>query len=96
MMVALVEGDCEMNVLRTLVQRDRGKVVKCIDMKGKSHIVRLDGFEDTIRRQFALGGRSFVVLMDGDVTFAPYNSLEEERREMQRRASASPPSPTRN
>lgn len=41
MIVALVEGDCEMNVLRTLVQRDRGKVVKCIDMKGKSHIVRL-------------------------------------------------------
>lgn len=74
MIVALVEGDCEMNVLRTLVQRDLGKLVKCIDMKGKSNIVRIsDGFEETVRRQvFSFGERTFVVLMDADVTSAPY------------------------
>ncbi len=77
MIVALVEGDCEMNVLRTLVQRDLGKLVKCIDMKGKSNIVRIsDGFEETVRRQvFSFGERTFVVLMDADVTSAPYESL---------------------
>jgi len=56
-------------------------------MKGKSNIVRkARGFEDTVRRQHALGGQSFIILMDGDVTSAPYQSLEEERRDMQQRA----------
>lgn len=88
MIVALVEGDCEMNVLSTLIQRDQREPLRCIDMKGKSHIVRIDGFEKTIRRQVALGGLSFIVLMDGDVTFAPYNSIDEEQRDMQRRVKA--------
>jgi hypothetical protein len=58
-------------------------------MGGKSNMIRkARGFEDTIRRQYALGGRSFIVLMDGDVTSAPYHSLEEERRDMRRRAQA--------
>ncbi len=77
MTVVLVEGPGDKRSLPILVQHERGATpVRCVDMKGKSNIVRdRRGFEDTIRRQHALGERSFIVLMDGDVTFAPYQSL---------------------
>ena len=88
MSVVLAEGDTEKNILPILGRRAHGELfIKCIDLKGKSNIVRLrDGFEDTVRRQVALGERSFVVLLDGDVTSAPYTTIEEEQREMARRA----------
>jgi hypothetical protein len=81
MIFVLVEGPGDKRALPILVQRDgKDTQIRPIDMKGKSNIVRRNrGFEDTVRRQHALGGRSFVVLMDGDVTSAPYQSLDEER-----------------
>ena len=90
MIVVLVEGPGDQRAVPVLVQRERGMaVVRCINMNGKSNIVRnRRGFEDTVRRQYALGGRSFIVLVDGDVTSAPYQSLEEERRDMQRRVES--------
>ena len=90
MIIVLVEGLGDKRALPILVQRDgQDTQVRPIDMKGKSNIVRnARGFEDTIRRRHALGGRSFIILMDGDVTSAPYQSLEEERRDMQRRAQS--------
>jgi len=71
MTVVLVEGIGEKRALPVLSQRTQGKPAQCIDMKGKSNIIRRHrGFEDTVRRQYALGARSFiVVLMDGDVTY---------------------------
>ena len=90
MMVVLVEGPGDKRSVPILVQHERGSVpAHCVDMKGKSNIVRDQrGFEDTIRRQHALGERFFIVLMDGDVTSAPYRSLEEERQDMPRRADS--------
>jgi hypothetical protein len=90
MITVLVEGPGDKRALPVLVRRWRGKSsVRCINMKGKSNMIRRDrGFEDTVRRQHAIGGRSFVVLMDGDVTFAPYNSLQEEQGDMPRRAQS--------
>jgi hypothetical protein len=87
MIIILVEGDCEKNVLPIIAKREAKPPIKCIDMKGKSNIIRVkDGFEETVRRQNALGASQFVVLVDGDVTFAPYRSLEEEREDMKRRS----------
>ena len=88
MTVVLVEGTGDQRALPILVHRVRGGTrIRPINMRGKSNMVRRErGFEDTVRRQYALGERSFVVLMDGDVTSAPYQSLEEERRDMRRRA----------
>jgi hypothetical protein len=90
MIITLVEGEGDKRALPVLAQRELGKSpLRCVDMHGKSNIIRLHrGFEDTIRRQHALGGRSFVVLMDGDVTYPPYQSLEEERRQIQQRAQS--------
>jgi hypothetical protein len=90
MITAIVEGPGDKRALPVLVQRDRGRrSVHCINMRGKSNIVRRNrGFEDTIRRQYALGDRSFVLLMDGDVTFAPYRSVQEEQDDMPHRAEA--------
>jgi hypothetical protein len=90
MIVVLVEGPGDRHALPILVQRaGKNMLVHPIDMRGKSNMIRRNrGFEDTIRRRHALGGRSFIVLMDGDVTSAPYHSLEEERRDMRRRAQA--------
>jgi hypothetical protein len=70
MIVVLVEGPGDKQALPILVQRELGKApIRPINMKGKSNIVRRErGFEDTVRRQYVLGGRSFVVLVDGDVT----------------------------
>lgn len=90
MITVLVEGPGDKRALPILVRRGQGQSsVRCINMKGKSNMVRRDrGFEDTVRRQHALGRRSFVVLMDGDVTFAPYNSLQGEQEDMPRRAES--------
>ncbi len=90
MIVVLVEGTGDKRALPIMVRRDgKDTRVRPIDMKGKSNIVRkARGFEDTVRRQYALGGQSFIVLADGDVTSAPYQSLEEERRDMQQRAQS--------
>ena len=90
MIVVLVEGAGDKRALPILDERAHGKArLRCVDMKGKSNIVRRQhGFEDTIRRQHALGERSFLVLVDGDVTAAPYRSLPEERRDLPRRAQA--------
>jgi hypothetical protein len=86
---ALLAGIGEKRALPVLTQRAQEKSVRCIDMKGKSNIIRRHrGFEDTVRRQHALGAHSFVVLIDGDVTSAPYQSLEEERLDMPRRAQS--------
>ncbi len=70
MIIVLVEGPGDKQALPILVQRELGKSpIRPINMKGKSNIVRQErGFEDTVRRQHALGERSFVVLVDGDVT----------------------------
>jgi hypothetical protein len=88
MIVVLVEGSGDKRALPILARRDgKNTPIRPIDMKGKSNLVRHNrGFEDTVRRQHALGGRSFIVLMDGDVTSAPYQSVEEEKRDMRRRA----------
>jgi hypothetical protein len=88
MITVLVEGPGDKQAIPILVQRELGKpLVRPISMKGKSNIVRRErGFEDTVRRQYALGRRSFIVLVDGDVTYPPYQSLEEEQSDMPRRA----------
>ena len=90
MIVLLVEGPGDKRALPILIRRSgKDRPIRPIDMKGKSNIVRKNrGFEDTVRRQHALGEQSFIVLMDGDVTSAPYQSLEEERRDMQRRVQS--------
>ncbi len=52
-----------------------------IDMEGKSNIVRTPrGFEDTVRRQAALGNHIFAIRLDGDITCAPYASVDDEAR----------------
>jgi hypothetical protein len=84
----LVEGPGDKLALPALIHRLQPDVkVQCIDMKGKSNIIRQNrGFEDTIRRQQALGKNRFIILIDGDVTSAPYQSLAEERNDLPRRA----------
>ncbi len=88
MILFLVEGDGEKRSVPILVKRLMDDVhIRCIDMNGKSNIVRAQrGFEDTIRRQQALGYRSFVVLIDNDVTSLPYRDLMEEHAGMVQRA----------
>jgi hypothetical protein len=89
MTVILVEGDCEKKVLPILFRRIGMNQPECIDMRGKSNIIRLErGFEDVIRRKYRLGSQIFIVLMDADTTFAPYRSLTEEKQGMQQRAQA--------
>jgi hypothetical protein len=90
MITVLVEGPGDKLALPVLTRRESGQsLIRCVDLKGKSNIVRRNrGFEDTVRRQSALGEQAFIILMDGDVTSAPYQSLEEERRDMHRRAQA--------
>lgn len=88
MIVVLVEGPGDKGALPILTRRAGITVpIRPIDMRGKSNIVRRNrGFEDTVRRQHALGRRSFVVLVDADVTSAPYRSITEETADMRRRA----------
>jgi hypothetical protein len=90
MIVMLVEVPGDKRALPILVQRDgNDTLIRPIDMKGKSNMVRRHrGFEDTVRREYAIGRRSFVLLPDGDVTSAPYQSLEEEKRDMQQRVQS--------
>ena len=87
MIYVLVEGSDDQRAVPQLTAREK-MPVRCINMGGKSNMVRQNrGFEDTVRRQYALGGRAFVVLMDGDVTYPPYESLDKERHDMARRAT---------
>src|SRR3990172_7832799 len=88
MIVILVEGDGEKHSLPVLIQRQLGRTdIRCIDMRGKSNILRRPrGFEDTVRRQHALGQREFVILVDADVTSQPYTSLDNERLDLPQRA----------
>lgn len=87
MIFVLVEGADDQLAAPKLTEREQ-LPVRCISMGGKSNMVRRNrGFEDTVRRQYALGGRAFVVLMDGDVTYPPYESLDQERHDMARRAT---------
>jgi hypothetical protein len=90
MITILVEGPGDKRSMPVLLRRGQlDFAVRCVDMKGKSNIVRQNrGFEDTVRRQHAQGDRSFIVLVDGDVTFAPYRSLDEERIGLAQRAQA--------
>lgn len=86
MICVLVEGPDDQLAIPTLIANEQLSV-RCIPMGGKSNIVRLNhGFEDTVRRQSAVGGRSFIVLVDGDVTYPPYVSLSQERQDLPRRA----------
>lgn len=89
-MIFLVEGDGDKRSLPVLLKRElQISTIRCVDMRGKSNIIRKPrGFEDTIRRQYELGACSFTILMDFDVTFAPYESLDEEKRDMCLRAEA--------
>jgi len=85
----IVEGYGEVLALPILVKRGKSTStgIQCLDMNGKSNIVRSDnGFERTIGRQSALGFNRFFVLLDGDVFYAPYSNLEEERTGMLTRA----------
>jgi hypothetical protein len=88
MIIVLVEGQGDKLSLPVLVKRESQQAaLRCIDMKGKPNIVRQEGgFEDTIRRQHALGGRSFLVVIDGDVFYPPYQSLDQEREHLVLRA----------
>jgi hypothetical protein len=90
MIIILVEGPGDKRSVPFLLKRRQLALpVRCVEMKGKSNIVREHhGFEDTVRRQQALGEKAFVVLVDGDVTFAPYRSLDEERAGLAQRAQA--------
>lgn len=88
MIYVLVEGPDDQLAVPQLANREQLSI-RCINMGGKSNIVRRHrGFEDTVRRQHAIGGRAFIILMDGDATYPPYASLEEERSDMVRRAGA--------
>lgn len=86
MITVLVEGPDDQLAVPKLTEREQ-ITIRCINMNGKSNIVRQHhGFEDTVRRQHLIGGRAFVVLIDGDVTYPPYASLDQERHDMARRA----------
>ncbi len=88
MIVVLVEGPEDQLDVPILAAREQ-ITVRCINMNGKSNIVRKNrGFEDTVRRQHIIGGRAFIVLIDGDITYPPYSSLDQERDDMARRAEA--------
>lgn len=88
MITVIVEGPGDKRALPVLAKREHGSIaIDCINLNGKSNIVRrVRGFEDTVRRQYALGRDCFLVLVDGDVTSEPYTSLAEERIDLSRRA----------
>jgi len=90
MITIIVEGLGEQAVIPILAKRSLAKPVriKCISASGKANIIRrVRGFEDTIRRLHALGEQRFIVLMDDDTTFEPYESLAQEYLDMPRRAT---------
>ncbi|MBI3586811.1 MAG: hypothetical protein HY088_06745 [Ignavibacteriales bacterium] len=85
----IVEGDGDSRSIPILLQKSLGRQqdVKCIDLGGKSNIVRLkDGFEQTILRQKEFGFTQFRVLLDADVFFAPYGTIDQEISGMRLRA----------
>ncbi len=88
MTVVLVEGSGDANALPIVLQRSgKDREIRCIDMGGKSNIVRAkSGFEGTVRRQLLFSVDEFIVLLDRDRTFAPYTTLHEEELDMKRRA----------
>lgn len=87
-MIFLVEGEGDKRALPCLLKRYGITVqVRPIDMRGKSNIVRFPrGFEETVRRQAADGNRVFIVLIDNDTTYAPYESLTDEQHGLRERA----------
>ena len=89
-MIFLVEGEGDKRALHHLLRRHGVTTrVDPIPMNGKSNIVRFPrGFEETVRRQAATGGRVFVILVDRDVTCAPYESLAAEEWGLRMRAQA--------
>jgi hypothetical protein len=88
--ILLVEGEGDRRAVPWLLQRHGvPSPARVIDMKGKSNIVRSPrGFEDTVRREVAAGNHIFTILIDGDVTSAPYASLTEEQEGLHTRAQA--------
>jgi hypothetical protein len=81
MIVVLVEGSGDERGLPILLKKANvHQEVSCIDMGGKSNILRLEnGFERTITRQVELGRNDFAILLDRDRTFKPYSTLHEEQ-----------------
>jgi len=88
MTVILVEGLGDARAVPILLGKNgKHQDVRCIDMRGKSNIVRMKtGFEETIKRQLALGAEEFVILLDRDVSFPPYASLHQEEIGMRERS----------
>src|SRR5258708_32883233 len=89
MIIVLVEGEGDARSLPVLLSKSKGKKceVECVDMKGKSNIIRKhDGFERTILRKNELGYSEFVLLLDAD-TMKPYMSLREEMTDVIDRAA---------
>jgi len=83
-----VEGGGDELAVPILVSKQRGQdfQISCVDMGGKSNIVRLtNGFEQTVLRQKALGLLDFALLLDRDVIFPPYSSLQQEQDDMRQR-----------
>ncbi|MBI1806313.1 MAG: hypothetical protein HYR76_04585 [Ignavibacteria bacterium] len=89
MIIVLVEGNGDARSLPVLFSKSKGTnfEIECVDMKGKSNIIRKDdGFEKTILRKNDLGNSEFALLLDGDV-MEPYKSLVEEKDDMTARAA---------
>lgn len=89
MIIVLVEGDGDARSLPILLSKSKGTnfKIECVDMKGKSNIVRKnDGFEKTILRKIELGNSEFTLLLDGDV-MEPYKSHVEEKDDITTRAN---------
>ncbi|WP_129673428.1 DUF4276 family protein [Candidatus Chloroploca sp. Khr17] len=90
MITVIVEGPGEQAIIPILARRTLAESVriKCVNASGKANIIRrVRGFEDTLRRLHALGEQRFIILMDGDTTFEPYQSLTQEYLDMPRRAT---------
>jgi hypothetical protein len=92
MIVVLVEGDGDKKAVPILLERAKGidrNEVHCVDMKGKSNIIREnDGFEKVLLRQIVSRGTTCYVLLDKDGPHAPYSSLTDEIQRMKERAEA--------
>jgi hypothetical protein len=88
-MIVLVEGPGDVRAVPILLQRALGSTsVRCVDMGGKSNIVRKKGgFEDTVNRS-VWEEPFFLILLDGDRTFPPYRTLDEEQEGMTERSDS--------
>lgn len=82
MIAFLVEGDGDKKSLPILLTRAKGikpEDLLCIDMKGRSNILRKeDGFEKTILRQARPAITHFFVLLDQTGPRAPYSGFADE------------------